>query len=170
MDIISHGLWGSLAFGRKNRGSFRLAFLYGVGPDLFAFGVYFATSLFGLTRHWRFFHEPPDPASIPAYVYRLYSVSHSLIAFAFIFVALWFLFRRPIWEFSAWGLHILFDIPTHSYRFFPTPFLWPLSGFTFSGWSWASPWILFPDILLLTVLYAWFFLFRRVKSSKRLRV
>ena len=32
MDIVSHGLWGALAFGRKNRRSFWLAFGIGLAP------------------------------------------------------------------------------------------------------------------------------------------
>ena len=33
MDIISHGLWGAFAFGRRNRTSFSLAFAIGMAPD-----------------------------------------------------------------------------------------------------------------------------------------
>ena len=39
MDIVSHGLWGAIAFGRKSRSSFWLAFLIGLAPDLFSFGI-----------------------------------------------------------------------------------------------------------------------------------
>ena len=39
MDIISHGLWGAFAFGRRNRTSFSLAFAIGMAPDLFSFGI-----------------------------------------------------------------------------------------------------------------------------------
>ena len=160
MDVVSHGLWGSLAFGRKNRKSFWTAFCFGVAPDLFSFGVFFLSTLLGFSERPHFGSEPPDPALIPAYVGSLYNFTHSLLVFAAAFLLLGVIVRRPVWEASAWGLHILFDIPTHSYRFFPTPFLWPLSGFRVNGQSWASPWIFFPNIIILALLYLWFFILR----------
>ena len=39
MDILSHGLWGAIAFGRRNRPSFWLAFVIGLAPDLLSFGI-----------------------------------------------------------------------------------------------------------------------------------
>lgn len=161
MDIVSHGLWGSLAFGRKSRKGFWLAFLFGIGPDLFSFGPFFAASFLGFAERPRFGSEPPDPSLIPAYVHQLYHVTHSLPLFAVFFLVLALILRRPLWEFGAWGFHVLFDIPTHSYAFFPTPFLWPISEFKFNGWQWGSPWIFFPNIGALAVLYFWFFLRRR---------
>ncbi|HEY7531274.1 MAG TPA: hypothetical protein VH681_00670, partial [Nitrospiraceae bacterium] len=68
----------------------------------------------------------------------------------------WLLLRRPLWGLSAWGLHVLVDIPTHSFAFFPTPFLWPLSTWKFDGWQWMTPTILVPNYVLLALLYAWF--------------
>lgn len=161
MDIVSHGLWGGAALGRKSKKSFLLAFFSGIGPDIFSFGIFFVSTFLGASERPRFSQEPPDPALIPAYVGNLYNISHSLIVFAAVFVAFWIIFRRPVWEFSAWGLHILFDIPTHSYKFFPTPFLWPISDFKINGWSWASPWILFPNLAVLAIIYLWFFAVKR---------
>lgn len=43
---------------------------------------------------------------------------------------------------SAWAIHILIDIPTHSDKFFPTQFLWPLSNYKFYGIIWATPWFM----------------------------
>jgi hypothetical protein len=39
MDILSHGLYGGVAFGRESRKKYLIAFLFGVGPDLLSFGV-----------------------------------------------------------------------------------------------------------------------------------
>lgn len=164
MDIVSHGLWGSLAFGRRNRRSFWLAFLFGIAPDLLSFGPFFATVFLGF-RPWPHVSVEPATPLMPAYVNHLYNITHSLVVFALLFGLLTLIFRRPIWEFSAWGFHILFDIPTHSYRFFPTPFLWPVSTFQVSGWSWASPWIFFPNGILLVLLYVWFFSVKRLPPS-----
>ena len=166
MDIVSHGLWGGIAFGRTNRRNFWLAFWFGILPDLCSFGPFYVAVLLGFAERPHFGHEPPDPSLIPAYVHRVYSVTHSLVVFLVAFALLWRVFRRPIREAFAWGLHILFDIFTHSYRFFPTPFLWPISDFKVSGWPWGMPAIFIPNVTLLALLYAWFFL-RQPKASDR---
>ena len=166
MDIISHGLWGSISFGRKNRRSFWISFLFGILPDFLAFAPLTLAMVLGLSNHEWQFGEPPDPNGLPAYIFQVYNVSHSLVIFALIFITLWFIFRRPIWEFSAWGLHILFDIPTHSANFFPTPFLWPVSNLEVSGISWGDPIIFVPNVLLLATLYFWFFFWRRRANKK----
>lgn len=161
MDIVSHGLWGGIAFGRSNKKSFRLSFLFGIAPDLLSFGPFFAAVFMGLAKRPQFFPEPPDPSLIPSYVHNLYSFTHSLAVFAVAFVLLWVILRKPIWESLAWGFHIILDIFTHSYQFFPTPFLWPISEFEVNGWPWTSPKIFFPNIAVLVILYVWFFIHKR---------
>lgn len=163
MDIISHGLWGSLAAGRKNKKSFWLAFLFGIAPDFIPFAPFFGEMILGLRKYPGFSTEPPAAILIPDYVYLLYKVTHSLIIFAVVFLTIWLIFKRPIWELSAWGLHVLFDIPTHNYKFFPTPFLWPILSTQINGIPWADPKIFFPNILLLAVLYFYFFFYRKRK-------
>ncbi len=163
MDIVSHGLWGGIAFGRRSRRAFWTAFAFGVAPDLLAFGPHFAGSIWDSLSGGNY--QPTDPqhgyASIPPYVFLVYHFTHSLVVFLAAFLLVWALRRRPLWPMLAWGLHVLMDIPTHSLRFFPTPFLWPLSDVAFNGISWARPIILVPDILLLVLIYGWYFLIRR---------
>lgn len=166
MDIVSHGLWGGIAFGRKHRRNFWLAFFFGILPDLFSFGPFFVAVYLGLAQRPHFSQEPPDPFLIPAYVHRAYSVTHSLVVFLVAFALLWMVFGKPIWEACAWGLHIIFDIFTHSYGFFPTPFLWPVSDVKVNGWPWRMPAIFIPNVILLALLYGWFFL-RQQKGPKR---
>lgn len=162
MDIVSHGLWGGVAFGRKNKKSFWTAFAFGLAPDLLAFGPFFVSVFLGLAKLPRFNDaEPPAPGAIPSYVSHIYDATHSLIIFLAVFLLIWFILKKPVWEMSAWGLHILMDIPTHSHSFFPTPFLWPLSGFEVNGIPWSHPIIFIPDIVLLAILYAWFFVFKK---------
>ncbi len=161
MDFISHGLWGGITLGRRNRRSYALAFVFGMAPDLCSFGLLFAQGL--LTRGLDFFRgmgHPPDAAQIPAYVYTLYNATHSLLVFATVFTLVWLLRRRPVWELGAWGLHIALDIGTHSAAFFPTPFLWPLSDMHVDGVPWSEPRIFFANVALLGLVYGWF-LFRR---------
>jgi membrane-bound metal-dependent hydrolase YbcI (DUF457 family) len=172
MDIASHGLWGGIAFGRGNRRSFGLAFFFGILPDLVSFGPFYVAVFLGLAQRPRFGHEPPDPSLFPFYVHGAYSVTHSLVVFLVAFALLWAVFREPIWETFAWGLHILLDIFTHSYRFFPTPFLWPISHFKFDGWPWGMPAIFIPNVVLLALCYAWLLLRRRKvpdRSSRAFR-
>ncbi|GKS58578.1 hypothetical protein YTPLAS18_21050 [Nitrospira sp.] len=156
MDILSHGLWGAIAFGRTSRPSFWLAFVIGLAPDLLSFGVLWAAALSGVSEPPDFSHGTPPESSIPQYVHHLYNVTHSLVVFLVAFLAVWAIRGQPLWELSAWGLHVLVDVPTHSYAFFPTPILWPLFGWKFDGWQWSTPAILIPNYILLSLLYAWY--------------
>ena len=156
MDIVSHGLWGAITFGRKSRSSFSLAFVVGLAPDLLSFGILYAAAMLGLAETPDFSEGTPPESSIPLYVHHLYNVTHSFIVFLSVFLITWFLLKRPLWELSAWGLHVLVDVPTHSYAFFPTPVLWPLFGWKFNGWQWTTLSILIPNFVLLTLLYAWY--------------
>ena len=156
MDIVSHGLWGGIAFGRKSRSSFCLAFVIGLVPDLFSFGVLWTAATLGLAQKPDFSHGTPPASSIPQYVHQLYNATHSFIVFLAVFILIWLLLKRPVWELFAWGLHILIDVPTHSYAFFPTPILWPLIDWKFDGWQWNTPTILIPNFVILLLLYAWY--------------
>ncbi len=172
MDIVSHGLWGGIAFGRKSKRSYWLAFLFGILPDLLAFGPYFVLTWLGvfnipgLPRLPNIPREPPDPSLIPDFVFKVYNISHSLIVFLILFAIVWLILRRPLFELSAWGLHILIDIPTHSDKFFPTPFLWPASNLYINGHSWTSPEIFIPNVLVLVGLHVWFFIARQRRRFK----
>lgn len=76
---------------------------------------------------------------------------------------------RALWPMGAWGLHILMDIPTHSSSFFPTPFLWPVSDFTVNGIPWSAPYIFFPNVVGLLIVYAvWWWHKRRTRMHKLL--
>ncbi len=157
MDVLSHGLWGAIVFGRKRRRDFWLAFLFGMFPDLFSFGLYFFSLFFGLSGHPTFASSDHPADLVPDYVHYLYSWTHSLIIFSLIFALLWILFRKPVIASLAWPLHIVFDIFTHSDKYFPTPFLWPLSGFHINGIQWSTPIIFIPNVILLVAVYFWFF-------------
>jgi hypothetical protein len=164
MDFISHGLWGSIAFGRKNRLSFWMAFLFGMAPDVFSFGAFFISVFLGIQEFPPFGTEPPDPSLIPHYVSNLYNISHSLVIFLLVFALVWLIRKKPLWEASAWGLHILFDIPTHAHGFFPTPFLWPLFDVKVDGIPWTDPVIFIPNVALLLILYLYFFWYRKLNN------
>lgn len=161
MDIISHGLWGGVAVGRKNKKSFWLSFLFGVSPDLLSFGIFSAMNILGLVSGPDWSAGPPAAESIPQYVHTLYNITHSLVTFAVVFGIVWILRKKPLYELLAWPLHILMDIPTHSTQFFPTPFLWPFVDYRVDGIPWSHPYIFFPNWIFLIVLYLYFFVYKR---------
>ncbi|TSC70924.1 MAG: membrane protein [Parcubacteria group bacterium Gr01-1014_46] len=166
MDIFSHGLYGGVAFGRKTKRDYITAFLFGIGPDLLAFGPFFIFAFLGFVPFPTGRIEPPSSNVIPEYIHSLYNFTHSFIIYALFFALLWFLGKKTFAKLTlGWPLHILIDMPVHSLNFFPTPFLWPVSDFHIDGVPWSNPYIFFPNIIVLLVLYVfWFF----KKKRKRL--
>ena len=154
MDIVSHGLWGGIAFGRKSKKTFLQSFFFGISPDLFSFGVFFVLNILGVHPRPDFSNGLPSPSVIPEYIHSLYDFTHSLIVFGVVFGLVWLFRKKPFLPLAAWGLHILIDIPTHSFDFFPTPFLWPISDFGVDGISWGTPIIWYSNFGLLILLYA----------------
>ncbi len=167
MDIISHGLWGGVAFGRKNKRDFWWSFGFGIAPDLFSFGIFSAMSVLGVVSGPDWSAGPPDPSTIPQYVHSLYNITHSLVIFAFVFGIVWAIRKKPWLPMLAWPLHILVDMPTHSTEFFPTPFLWPFfNNVRIDGVPWSHPWIFAPNVVLLAGLYLWFFVYPSVARRR----
>ncbi|MBU1159598.1 hypothetical protein KKD04_00250, partial [Patescibacteria group bacterium] len=93
MDIVSHGLWGSITFGRKNRKNFWLAFLIGSAPDLLSFGIYSFFAFLGIASGVDWSNGLPDPNQIPVYAHWLYNFTHSLIIFAVVFGIVWIILK-----------------------------------------------------------------------------
>lgn len=169
MDIFAHGLWTGAAYNATKKETNKplrtaLAVFWGVFPDLFAFApafLYLFYQAIFLGKGFASFRQHVDIESatathqVPLYDLSnlLYNFSHSLLIFLVVFGLLWILLKRPVWEMGGWLLHILIDIPTHSYAFFPTPFLWPLSDFKVNGISWGSPWFMILNYGSLLVLY-----------------
>ena len=163
MDIFSHGLYGGVAVGRRNKRDYITAFLFGIGPDLLSFGIFFIISLFSSGAVGK-----PDLASIPQYVFNIYDFTHSLVVFLLFFSIAWFLGYKHFAKLSlAWPLHILVDMPTHDSSFFPTHFLWPISNFSIDGISWGQPIIFIPNVIILFSLYLFWYLRRRKARSKK---
>lgn len=165
MDTLSHGLYGGIAVGRRSKKDYAIAFLFGVLPDLLSFGPLFVLSFLGLHEFHRTPEGIPDAASIPHFVYAAYDVTHSLVVYAVVVGLLYVVSKKKHLAFLTlgWPLHILVDIPTHSHQFFPTPFLWPFSSYSFNGISWSAPIIFIPNVILLMALYSYWF----IKSSSQ---
>ncbi len=165
MDTLSHGLYAGVAVGRASKKEYTFAFLMGVAPDILVFGTFIALGLLGFIDAPRMGGRP-DIADIPPFVFRLYDITHSLIVYAGIFAALWFIGKWQLARLSlGWPLHILVDIPTHTTEFFPTPFLWPIADTRFDGVSWSTPWIFIPNVLIIVGLYLWWFISSRKRTT-----
>lgn len=157
MDIFSHGLWAyALYFKSKYR--FWAAFL-AVLPDLISFGPYFVYRLITGGLHL----EKPNIENIPDYVFAGYNLGHSLVIFLIVIGVIYYITRSIPIAVGGWLSHILLDIPTHTTKFFPTPFLWPISDFKFNGISWGNPVFMIINYGLLFILYV--YLFTKVKKN-----
>lgn len=184
MDIISHGLWGAAAakglnIKIKNSGNkvnLKAAMFWGMFPDLFAFTVPFILIFYGfIFGNGNKFYAPRideiEPASkdtqtVFKIAHFLYNISHSAIVFIIIFAVIFLIFKKINYSMLAWPLHILMDIPTHSYKFFPTPVFWPVSEWKFRyGFSWANIWFEILNYSLLIII----FIFLKFKKKKNLR-
>jgi len=110
MDIISHGLWGSVISQKR---SLLLGCLFGALPDIIAMGGTFG--------------------------WRQYLVAHSLIALLLVAVIARLTLRTWVYG-GAYGLHLFFDVLTHDHGtrpLFYLPFLWrSYDPIGFHGWSW----------------------------------
>jgi hypothetical protein len=169
MDVFSHGLWAAALakiFNLKQEkvkiNAWSAAF-WGAFPDVFAFAPVF------IWLGYQFFFgnfdfgqlggpdgmEPSQPDTLPIFrlTHFLYSLSHSLFIFAVVFLIIWIIWRRPRYSMFGWLLHILIDIPTHNYEFYPTPFLWPFSEWKFNGFAWADPWFMLVNFSALLTVY-----------------
>lgn len=156
MDIVSHAGWGYAVLRGRGKKEAWIGAVCGAGPDLLAFTPSFIHhALNGGLRGDRPENNPEfwrTPGPLPPemqYVYdHYYRYSHSLVLLAAVAVVLWAAGKRSwLWFCLPYALHILMDIPTHVR--FQTPFLFPLSSWTFQGVSWSEPWIFWPNWILL---------------------
>lgn len=170
MDTLAHGLWGGALFSHQKeiRHPWRWAFFWGTAPDLFSFGPFFLTHLPTIMARWGHRHrmEPPDPSIIPAYVYHSYPATHSLFVWALVFLLVWIFRGRIPAVLGAWGFHILCDIPTHSTRFFPTPYLWPFHAPFYNGTPWARPRFMLFNYVSIGSIYLAIYIYRRLNCRK----
>jgi hypothetical protein len=121
-------------------------------PDVLAFGPLVAAAAW-LRLAGRFdasggFDRPPVHIGLP-----LYAAGHSLVIFLLVFGIVTALARRIVYEMLGWLLHILIDIPTHSYSYYATRFLWPASDFRVDGIPWWTPWFWTATYAALGVTY-----------------
>jgi hypothetical protein len=180
MDISAHGLWAGAAAKTVNQTSakfqanplkVKFVVLWGILPDLLSFAPVFiwlfGNMIFGDLNFGDFPRpdetEPAARDTLPIFHLTsiLYTITHSMMVFFAIFALVWLILRRPVWVMGGWLFHILIDIPTHSYKFYPTPFLWPFSEWKFDGFSWGQPWFMALNYSAIIIVYI---LLRRKKK------
>lgn len=158
---------------------------WGVFPDLFAFTIPFSVLILNLVTGEVGFSDFPRPENVEpvhngvakafSIAPYLYNISHSAVIFVVVFYGTWairaihakergetFLSALPF-PMLGWLLHILIDMPTHSYSFYPTPFLWPISDFKINGISWGVRWFMLLNYS--SILLAYTLLFLKKKKS-----
>jgi len=188
MDIFAHGLWAGAAFkaannklqksGNLKKLSIKWGIFWGTFPDLFAFIIPLIMVAWGIFFGGIKIQDLPRPSAIepaahdtfPAFrlANLLYNIGHSLIVFFLVFAVVWLIRKRPAWELGGWIFHVLIDIPTHSYKFYPTPLLWPVSQWKFLyGFSWAEPWFIIVNYSAIVAVYLYLWRLRK-KTIKKL--
>lgn len=163
MDIIAHGVYNialqkSIKSGTKSRKQILIAFWWGIMPDLLAFGIPFLSAVWaGSLNH----HAQTGNFNI---AHIVYPYTHSLIVFGVVFLATSALRKKWYLPMLGWGFHVLLDIPLHTPKFFPTPFLFPISNYTLPfGISWGTP-VVWISIWVIAVI--WFAILYRNRIVK----
>jgi hypothetical protein len=121
-------------------------------PDLLAFGPMITLALFlrlaGNSETAGGHGIPHAHIGLP-----LYAAGHSLIVFALVFSVSSIAARRAALGLLGWLLHILIDIPTHSFSYYATRFLWPVSDYRIDGIAWWTPWFWMTTYGVLALVY-----------------
>ena len=163
MEIVAHGLWAAAAaIAAKRSGKARVSVGWTVWwaafPDVLAFGPPVAAGL------WLRLVGGPgsnDGHALPRLHIGLplYPAGHSLIVFLFVCGIATVLMRRLPLELLGWLTHIVIDVPTHSFSYYATRFLWPVSEYRIDGIPWWTPWFWVATYGALAVVY--FLLWRK---------
>ena len=174
LDALAHGLWATAAAVAAKRTAglqFRILpfALWATFPDVLAFGPGVAAGLwlrlaggggYAESAHGGYFHHVH--IGLP-----LYAAGHSLLVFAGVYGLCSLVARRAVVPLLGWLLHILMDIPTHSYSYHATRFLWPLSNYGFDGVAWWTPWLLWCTYGSLALVYLLMWRKGWLRSSSR---
>lgn len=159
MDYFAHGFWSYIFFFKTKKPLY--AVLLGLVPDTFSWGIYFFYNLF-LNG---FSSGQPHLTNIPYWVFSLYGLTHSLIVWGAVLIISYFIFNKKAVYVLAPLIAILMDIPTHSREFLPTPFLWPISEWSFPGFSWGNLTFMVVNYSLIIIALSYIF-WKRYQGKK----
>jgi hypothetical protein len=162
MDIFSHSLWTGAIY-RKDKKIWWPIF-FSVAPDIFSNGIFVVLSIIKGVSFIDGSREHLNPIK-PDWIPVLYSIAHSLVFFAIVFLIVWLILKKPWWPLAAWGIHIVADIPFHSTQFSATPFLFPISSFKVDSISWSEDsFVLIINFCLLAIIYLGFYVLKNKKK------
>ena len=168
MDVISHWFWGLLLTRKKI--SWKIAGPMGVLPDLL---VFIPASIISMSQGMERvkIDDSTVTGDLNPLAWQLYQWTHSFIMPLIIFIiALYVLRKKDDSSKTAfilvvpWIAHIIADIPSHTLRFFPTPFLHPFSDFMIDGIRWSNPWVWFTNLGLLIL--GWTLVLKRERDAQ----
>lgn len=190
MDTLAHGVIGGLFFSRSGvlavrrpidrpfwkDWTFWAAAGFGTMPDLSSFGLQF-TRMLASGELWAMLRNmfsgnvmaaAPPVDSLPDYVIGNYLVMHSLVVALAAGILIFLFWRKGFLPYLAWPAHILCDIPVHSKSYFATQFLWPLSDWSFDGWSFGrNLWIFAGYWAVILAVLTWRIVVGRRKGESR---
>lgn len=136
MDFLAHLLWTYIILYQPDTKVLLLLEFFGVVPDLITF---FPVAIHDISkRRTRSGIDLSDPSEVPKFFYSLYDISHSFVTFGICFFILYIFFNKFAFITISWGVHILFDTFSHSKPkdIVQTKFLYPITQFSFKGYSW----------------------------------
>lgn len=140
MDFFAHLLWTFIFFYQLDPKFFLLTEFFGVIPDLIPFGTFL---IYDKSREEGSSLKKDSKNKLenaPNYIFTLYDLSHSFVTFGVCFLIVYIFFDKLALVLVPWAMHILFDIFSHSKPMdaFQTKFLYPISQFSFKGYSWQN--------------------------------
>lgn len=161
MDVFAHGLWTNVMYRvipqtKNSKKTIWWGVVFGVLPDFASFTPIFILTLYRLLiGEGRWVDGRPEFESIPlaGLTDQMYNLTHSLVIWAVVVLLIWAVRKKFPWLLLGWALHICIDIFSHSTEFFPTPFLYPLSGVEVNGVPWAHPVFMAINYGLLAAIY-----------------
>lgn len=150
VDTLAHAVISFIFYNEFPSNTIWMAILFGILPDLLSWTIFAGYNIFTRGKIGR-----PNLKEIPKWVYSLYNYAHSLFVFLFIATLIYLVNGEIQVYLWAWPLHILIDIPTHSRKFLPTPFLWPFFDWKFLGISWNVRWffILYWSVIISSLFF-----------------
>ncbi|MFX0141640.1 MAG: hypothetical protein ACFFDN_48835, partial [Candidatus Hodarchaeota archaeon] len=136
MDFFAHLLTTFIIFYQPDWTLLLLFEFFGVFPDLIPF---FPVMIYDISKNKT--RQPidlSDPSRVPGFFYVLYDISHSFVTFGICFLIMYLFLNNLAFILMSWGMHILFDMFSHSKPkdIVQTKFLYPITQFSFKGYSW----------------------------------
>ena len=152
MDPFIHGTISALAIVRKTGWSRQIwSFIFfGVLPDIYGI-ITLALVILGLKSDW-----------LDDNFFAQYNITHSILVFLLVSALVSLCLRKIYWPFSMYGLHIVVDMLSHQIT--PTPWLWPLSDFTISGWfEYTEPTVFLITYAIVVPVWAFIYLNKKIR-------